>query len=329
MPSSNIALAASVTLTAISLALMHNAHVSSSPAQVYKRTAPSVVSIKNIGVKRDIFSPKQMREGIQGVGTGFVVSKNTIITNYHVIKDSYAVDVQLSNSKKIRASVISINEEKDVAILGIDEPSVKPLTLCSTEPYIGEPVIAIGNPYDLTNSLSSGVISGIGRNIRTSDGTTQHSVVNILQTDAAINPGNSGGPLISLEHECVVGMNAAMISPGVGLAIPAKDLIKIFDENHIVNILGVELMPDTLAEELDLPGVAVIDVVEGTHASQLGLIGTKRDDYGVPILGDIIVEINGTPIKSSIDIKYIMNHPSNKYEIVIIRNGKKLTMKSI
>lgn len=204
---------------------------------LYNRSIPSVVSVTSIGFVRNPFDVNGPRlPDIKGSGTGFIVRNKTkkpiILTNYHVIEDSDVIIVKTLDKEKSSANILFADPLLDVAALEVDDDmfelnNMMAPPLCTQEPIIGEDVIAIGNPFGLENSVSTGIISGLDRELPNKPGVTY------IQTDAPINPGNSGGPLISKEGGCIIGMNTALISPtgvsaGVGFAIhTTNDMIKI------------------------------------------------------------------------------------------------------
>jgi S1-C subfamily serine protease len=186
------------------------------------------------------------------------------------------------------------------------------LDICEGEPHIGQHVFAIGNPLGLDFSMSSGIISGLERSISNED---NKYLINMIQTDAAINPGNSGGPLISLNkfrQPCVIGMNTAIMGQGIGLAIPSKQIIDSL-ESYDTNItnpiiqLGVILLPDKYADVFNITGAIISDILPGSIAEKNGLISSSRDDFGRPLIGDIIIGINDKKIDSVMDLYKIMN----------------------
>lgn len=308
------------------------------PAQLFARVSPAVVSIKTYTLARDAFSAGAASPVASGVGSGFVIdsTQGLVITNGHVVNgsDVAGADLVFADESVHPASLVGIDYLRDIAVLKYDASSGGKrgqLKLCSVEPYVGESVAAFGSPFGLDHSISTGIISGKGRSI--DGGPNQESIVNILQTDAAINPGNSGGPIVDAATGCVVGVNMAMIGPGVGLAIPADDVRESYafvmsSANPVeagmtrVGRLGFELMPDAYIEHLGVPGLPVITVLDGSIAQQLGFLGTHRDAYGMPQFGDIIMSVNGVPMKTSKDLKAILNKGPQNMEFQVLRDGK-------
>lgn len=191
---------------------------------IYTRTTPSVVLVQSIGSTRNplVINGERFKI-VQGIGTGFAVGKNKILTNYHVISDSEDIFVRLKGDSEPKAAhLVSMDTRNDLALLEIQE-ELKPLHLCELEPDIGSSVVAIGHPFGMIDSVSIGVVSGTNRNL--GDDKPQK----LIQTDAPINPGNSGGPLMNVKDDCVIGINTASIqSSGIGFAVPIQPTIHDF-----------------------------------------------------------------------------------------------------
>lgn len=308
------------------------------PVQVFNKMAPGIVSIKTYTVERDVFARDKYVQTPLSIGTGFILNakKQIIVTNGHVLHGAVNTKITFKDGKTVDASLIDTDHIRDVAFLKYDdddsstksEPVGNKLEFCKSTPQIGTNVLAVGNPFGLENSLSAGIISGTGRNIE--GGSMQDSIVNMIQTDASINPGNSGGPLIDVDHGCVVGMNTAMIAPGIGLAIPAQDIQDSFDVilngKWRLDILGFELMPDAFVERLGLPGIPIVSIREGSLANQFGFTPSSRDEYGIPHLGDIILSINSTQIHSTKDLRTVINKSNKHFVVEVLNNGTKRTV---
>jgi len=281
--------------------------------QLFNRSTPSVVYITNLTSRRDAFTLNTL-EIPQGAGSGFIWDANgTVVTNYHVIRGASDVRVTLTGGNDYPATVVGIDEDKDVAVLRIDvagKESLQPLRVgISSDLQVGQRVFAIGNPFGLDHTLTTGVISGIGREI--SSGNTGRPIQDVIQTDAAINPGNSGGPLLD-SRGALIGINTAIYSPsgansGVGFAIPV-DIVRssveqILAYGRVVRpIVGISFAPDQSVEQLGVSGVLVLDAREGGPAAKAGVRGTTRDEYGRLVLGDIILEIDGKKVKNASDL---------------------------
>ncbi|RMG71957.1 MAG: PDZ domain-containing protein [Nitrospirae bacterium] len=290
--------------------------------RVYKEVAPSVVNITTTTLIRDFFSVYPSK----GAGSGSIIdSRGFILTNYHVVEDAAEITVTLSNGHKYSARLIGADPENDIAIIKI-EPSEKlrPLKLGdSSNLQVGQRVYAIGNPFGLNSTLTTGIISALGRPLTTESGRV---IENVIQTDAPINPGNSGGPLINTAGE-MIGINTAIFTPsggniGIGFAIPvdtAKELIPdLIRYGKVrrpwIGIVGIPLW-DRLAEALHLPvseGILVSEVVPKSPAYYAGIRGGSIPvEISSTILylgGDIILEINHKKVKSMDDIKKALRH---------------------
>jgi len=280
-------------------------------------------------------------------GSGFVYDDSgIIITNYHVVSSANNIIVTFNNGNSYTAKVVGQDPYGDISILKLDKPAdekLVPVSLSNSSGLkVGDPVLAIGNPYGLDNTLTFGIVSQIGRLLPNSD--LGYSIPNVIQTDAAINPGNSGGPLIDLNGD-VVGMNTAIFSntgayTGVGFAIPSNDIVRIIPslvqtgtyEHPWLGISGSKLSP-TLAEVFGLPhnykGVLIEDVVPNGPADEAGLKGMliQGNRYGQQqiIDKDIITEIDGKPVSRIDDIiSYldINKKVGDKITLTVNRNGQ-------
>lgn len=239
------------------------------------------------------------------------------MTNYHVVRGAQEVQVTLlakGESTELQAKVIGTDSDKDIAVLDIERPKdisiVKPLKIgSSSDLLVGQKVYAIGNPFGLDHTLTTGVISGIGREI--ASGINGRPIEDVIQTDAAINPGNSGGPLLDSGGR-IIGVNTAIYSStgsnaGVGFAIPI-DAIKtsvnqILSYGKVVRpIIGITFAPDATVEELGLKGILVLKTLPGGPADKAGVVATTRDEDGRLVLGDIILSANGKPVKTAADL---------------------------
>lgn len=287
-------------------------------------------------------------------GSGFVYDKNGyIITNYHVISSATAITVTFNDGNVYSSKLVGTDPYGDVALLKLIDPAEEnlvPVTFSnSTTLKVGDPVLAIGNPYGLDNTLTFGIVSQIGRLLPNSD--FGYSIPNVIQTDAAINPGNSGGPLIDLQGN-VVGMNTAIFSntgayAGVGFAIPSNDIIRVIPslldggayEHPWLGITGDKLTP-TLAESFGLPrnykGVLIADVVKNGPADKAGLksmlIQGNRFGQQQIISKDIIIAIDNNPVSRIDDIiSYIDIHKKvgDDISLTVNRNGQILNLKAV
>ncbi|MGD2295359.1 MAG: trypsin-like peptidase domain-containing protein [Candidatus Aminicenantes bacterium] len=274
--------------------------------EVVNATKTSVVFITNIQLVRDIFLFEQ--EVTRGSGSGFVWdNEGHIVTNYHVIEDGDIFNVTLPNQEQRKAKLIGKEVNKDIAVLQIlgDVRGIRPLEIgSSSDLLVGQKVVAIGNPFGFDHTVTTGIISALGRNIVGAGGVT---IRNMVQTDASINPGNSGGPLLNSRGE-LVGMNTMIASPtgaysGIGFAVPVDTIKKIVPEiiEHGKVIrpgLGVSILQDRYARQWGIEGVAIVSVPEGSPADRAGLEGMRRDKSGRIYIQDVIVAIDDIPLKS-------------------------------
>ena len=257
-----------------------------------------------------------------GVGSGFVFSKDGhIITNQHVVKNAKKVTVTFLDGESYIANVIGRDQDLDIAVIKIetiDSAKILPMTLGdSSELKVGQKIIAIGNPFGLSGSMTSGIVSQIGRLLPQETG---YSIPDVIQTDAAINPGNSGGPLINMKGE-VVGINTAIQSTtgeftGIGFAVPANTIKKVVPvliedgefKHPWMGISGTDVDPE-LAKVRGLSsskGFVVVSVIDGSPAEKAGMKGVSQtreiDGREFPVNGDIIIEIDGKTVRKISDI---------------------------
>ena len=278
---------------------------------------PSVVAITVTVMQQDFFGNEALAEG---VGSGVIYSEDGyIITNSHVAGNAVELLVTLYNGSNYKASLVGASPETDIAVIKIDAPDLKPATFASIEDQnVGDFVIAIGSPFGIQQTVTTGIISGKNRSI--SVASDQLPIVDLIQTDAAINPGNSGGPLINIYGE-VIGINTLIFSPsganaGVGFAIPtdtainiAKQIIKYGEAR--IPFMGIKMG----INKTEIPGVFIQAVIPNTPAAKTGLKS-----------GDIIVEFNGVEIKTPFDIltQIIRKNCGDIVSLKIYRNGSYL-----
>jgi S1-C subfamily serine protease len=310
---------------------------------VYKRTLPSVVNVTSSALAFDFFYGVVPQSG---QGSGFILSKDgRILTNYHVIENAQKVEVTLSDKHKYPAQIVLQDKAHDLALLQITgAKDLTPAVLSeSRDLQVGQNVYAIGNPFGLNGTMTTGIISSI-RSVREPQGAT---IENALQTDAAINPGNSGGPLLNSRGE-VIGMNTLIAtggaeqSSGIGFAIPV-DTIKavLLDYSKYgrvrrpsLGITSIAIGPD-LAEQIGLPadyGVLLQTVIPGGAAERAGLRGGSQKAYlgNTPIYlgGDLIVGIDQERVTSQQDISEIMDHhqAGDSVTVTFYRGSKRMTV---
>lgn len=308
-----------------------------STIKLFERSAPSVCYITTTNVRRDYFS-RNVTEIPRGSGSGFVWDRNGhIITNYHVIQGADRATVTLADRSTWDAVPIGVAPEKDLAVLRIEAPKgvLRPIPVgISDELKVGQSVYAIGNPFGLDQTLTTGIVSALGREIQSVAGIP---IRDAIQTDAAINPGNSGGPLLDSSGK-LIGVNTAIYSPsgasaGIGFSIPVDVVRWVVPElikyGRIKRpSLGVELARQQMLARLGLEGALVIDVIEGGAAERAGIRPTMRGSNGAILLGDIITGINGAPIKSNSDLILALElyKPGETIELKILRDKKELKL---
>ncbi|KAK6928335.1 PDZ domain, partial [Dillenia turbinata] len=285
--------------------------------RLFQDNTPSVVYITNLAAKQDAFT-LDVLEVPQGSGSGFVWDKDGhIVTNYHVIRGASDLRVTLADQSTYEAKVVGFDQDKDVAVLRIDAPKdkLRPIPIgVSADLLVGQKVYAIGNPFGLDHTLTTGVISGLRREI--SSAATGRPIQDVIQTDAAINPGNSGGPLLDSSGS-LIGINTAIYSPsgassGVGFSIPVDTVSGIVDQlvrfGKVTRpLLGIKFAPDQSVEQIGVSGVLVLDAPADGPAGKAGLQPTKRDAYGRLILGDIITSVNGKKVTNGSDLYRILD----------------------
>ncbi len=278
--------------------------------ETFQRVCPSVVHVEALGVKRDPAHFNVLEIPV-GMGSGFVWDDaGHVVTNLHVIRGGEEARVQLRDGRSWSAWVMGTDPEYDVALLMIDAPkdALIPIEVDSTlAPRVGQTVLAIGNPFGLDHTLSVGVISALGRELRTESGSIVHDAI---QTDAAINPGSSGGPLLDSAGR-LIGINTALFSPtgsfaGIGFAVPVSAVGR--SVSRILGLalaqragIGIRAAGDAWVRELGLSGVLVMEVLPGGPADVARLLATRTNAEGDLELGDLIVAIDGESIGSGAD----------------------------
>lgn len=273
--------------------------------EIFRDASPSVVFITNTQYRRTMFS-RNVMEVPRGSGSGFVWDRDGhIVTNYHVIQGGNAFTVTLSDGTTHDAKVVGSDPNKDIAVLRIERPSTGLSPVMRGDEHellVGQKVIAIGNPFGLDQTLTTGVVSALGREIRSVAGTT---ISDVIQTDASINPGNSGGPLLDSSGR-LIGMNTAIFSTsgssaGIGFAVPVSTVKRIVPQLIQFGVaqragFGITLVGDDLARRWGIRGVVIDQVQPESAAAQAGLRGVSRNSRGQIELGDIIVGIEDRDI---------------------------------
>ncbi|HTJ47733.1 MAG TPA: trypsin-like peptidase domain-containing protein [Kofleriaceae bacterium] len=302
--------------------------------QVFQNDAPSVVHITSIQVRTDQLSMNEM-EIPAGVGSGFIWdAQGHIVTNFHVVEDAARAQVILSDGSAYAAQIIGRAPDKDLAVLKIDAPpsKLRPLPIgTSANLVVGQKVLAIGNPFGLDQTLTTGVVSGLGREIKS---VTQHAIHDVVQTDAPINPGNSGGPLLDSSGR-LIGVNTAIYSPsgasaGIGFAIPVDTVNRIVPQliqNGKIERpgLGINIATDQAAYRLKVDGVLIIEVAPDGAAAKAGIVGTQPAADGSWRLGDVIVGLDGQAVHKQQDLfKVLDDHKvGDRMKVTLMRDGEK------
>ena len=307
--------------------------------EIFRNCAPAVVYITTSELRRNLFS-LNVYEIPQGTGSGFIWdTEGHIVTNYHVIQDASRVEVTLADQSSWKGAIVGVAPDKDLAVLRIAAPVEKMRNLPigeSSNLLVGQKVFAIGNPFGLDQTMTSGILSALGREIQSATGRT---IQGVIQTDAAINPGNSGGPLLDSAGR-LIGVNTAIYSPsggsaGIGFAVPVDVVNRVVPEiiRHgrvIQPGLGVSVAHDKLAQRFGIEGVLVVDVAPGTAAEKSGLRGTRRAE-GEVVLGDIIVAVNGRRIRTFDHLRNEMDRfrVGDTVTLTVIRDGQEIELRAV
>lgn len=311
-----------------------------STIDVFKSVSPSVVFITNKRLQRSFFS-LTVTEVPQGAGSGFLWDKQGhIVTNYHVIHNAHEIEIKLQDGQRLDAALIGADPDHDLAVLRIPIRglNLEPVMIGSSKNLeVGQKVLAIGNPFGLDSTLTTGIISALGRTIKSIANRYIHDVI---QTDAAINPGNSGGPLLD-SYGRVIGVNTSIISPsgsyaGIGFAVPIDTVNRIITElvrhGKVARPgLGISLVPDRFMSQWGLKGAALLKVNQGGAADRSGLKGITRLPDGEIEIGDIIIRCGGYPVKKNSDLIKALDHHKvgDEIEIVFIRDNDQIVTKMV
>jgi len=308
--------------------------------QIYERLNPAVVNITSVSFEYNWFLEPVPREG---TGSGSIIdAKGHVLTNYHVIKDAEELSVTLADGENFKGRIVGVDRENDLAVVQFD-PNGKPLAVIplgtSEDLRVGQKVLAIGNPFALDRTLTTGIVSGLGRPVRSDSGIV---IREMIQTDASINPGNSGGPLLNARGE-MIGINTMIYSPsggsvGIGFAVPVDTARRVLPDllrfgkvqRGWIDIVPVQLFP-ALVRYANLPvseGILVSEVAPGSTAEKAGLRGGDQPvRYGrstFRVGGDIIVEVDRSPVASFADLLGALedNKPGETVVVKVVRGRR-------
>jgi S1-C subfamily serine protease len=308
--------------------------------EIYRKVVPSTVNVSNMKLART-FNYGEI-EVPQGAGSGFVWNEDGhIVTNFHVVQGGTSFIVTFNNDpKQYKATLVGTAPDKDIAVLKLDEKPAKlvPVSIGSSKDLqVGQYAFAIGSPFGLDYSLSTGVISALGRKI---DGIGGVKINDMIQTDAAINMGNSGGPLLNSSSN-LIGMNTVIFSTsgssaGLGFAVPV-DTIKmvvpqLIKHGKIIRPgLGIGIVPDSMKRRIiqSSKGIIISYIDEKGGAAEAGLKGMTQDQYGRIYIGDVILSVDGQPVNNLDDIYQVIDKKKigDLVDVSYRREGKTLSAK--
>lgn len=305
---------------------------------LFEATWRSVVHITTLSVRSDPFRFRAL-EVPGGTGSGFIWDRQGhIVTNFHVIKGASSARVTFADQSTLPAELVGYSPRNDLAVLRVVgiPADLQPLPLgTSRDLVVGQDVNAIGSPFGLDYTLSTGVISGLGREIEGAGGLP---ILGVIQTDAAINPGNSGGPLLDSSGR-LVGINTMIYSPsgasaGIGFAVPADTVARVVPDliaygKEVMPDIGAELVDDAYTARWGLPGVLVRKVLPGSPAAQVGLVPTQLHPLtGQIVLGDLITHVDSVEIHNKADfhLELEKHKPGDTVTLRVLRNGTTRTL---
>jgi S1-C subfamily serine protease len=302
--------------------------------ELFRRTSPSVVFITTLSRQARGFF--EIQEVPQGAGSGFIWDKEGhVVTNFHVIQGASSARVSLHDHSEWPATLVGIAPDQDLAVLRIRAPADKlvvTLVGSSRDLQVGQKVFAIGNPFGLDFTLTTGIVSALGRSI---SALTGRRIDDVIQTDAAINPGNSGGPLLDSAGR-LIGVNTQIASPsgasaGVGFAVPVDTVNRVvpqlIEHGQVVRPqLGIAAGNEWVLRRAGIQGVLIMTVAANSPAQRAGLRGTYRAEDGTLVLGDIIQAIDGREIASVDDLYAVLERhsPGDVVKVKVLRDGKPL-----
>lgn len=298
--------------------------------ELYNQSRLGVVNITTLANRKTGLN-LNIQQMPEGTGSGFVWDDaGHVVTNFHVIQNADAAQITFADQSVFQARLVGYFADKDLAVLKVDAPpgKLKPIPLGrSDDLQVGQKVYAIGNPFGLDQTLTTGIISALGREI---DSVTNRPIKNVIQSDAAINPGNSGGPLLD-SAGLLIGVNTAIfstsgVSAGIGFAIPVDEVNRVVPElikhGKVTKPgLGVTLAPDNLSRQWVPEGVVILDLLSEGAAAKAGIRGSSRQRNGKISLGDVIKSVDGKPIKALKDLYLVLDEKKvgDVVKVVVIR----------
>ncbi len=307
---------------------------------IFRRASASVVYITTLDRVLNLWT-QNVREVPRGTGSGFVWDdQGHIVTNYHVVAGAKAAQVRLADQRGFMAELVGVSPDDDLAVLKISVPERRPLPLplgSSADLQVGQKVLAIGNPFGLDHTLTTGVISALNRSIDGDDGNAIHR---LIQTDAAINPGNSGGPLLDSAGR-LIGVNTAIYSPsgasaGIGFSVPADTVNRVVPEliafghyrRPTAGFNVIDRVSTVVLQPMGVKGVLILDVAPGSPAAQAGMRGSRVNRDGSVEPGDILQTIDATPVYNSTDIDRVLGGKriGDRVTLGILREGRTLPL---
>jgi S1-C subfamily serine protease len=304
--------------------------------EVFREASPSVVFITTLD--RRMGMAFDVTEIPSGTGSGFIWdASGTVVTNFHVVRGADSATVTLHDGSTWRARALGASADHDLAVLRIDAPAarLRPIPLgTSGDLQVGQTALAIGNPFGLDQSLTTGVVSALGREIVSLSG---RPIRHVIQTDASINPGNSGGPLLDSAGR-LIGVNTAIAgaanqSAGVGFAIPVDTVNRVVPDliahGRVARPgLGIYVAPEHWATQLGVEGVLVRDVVDGGGAAEAGMRPMSRSPSGEVAIGDVVLAVDGEDVRTGEDIFSALDdrRPGDVVDVRVLRGSETLTL---